>query len=922
MNTRKNTQEDESITQYTTLTKQDVILESQVFNDKVFNAKRCQQVLTKLLYLFDKGEKFTDDEMSGLFFSLTKLVQSEDSSIKHLLYMTIRFMKDTPSFCMITSSITKDVNSNNDRIKANALRMLPLVIESQNPLQLERTLKMSLVNKNSHVCQCALQASCEIIKVMPDVVKKCSEEIHQLLMNNKDHDIQYKAFILIQTLKQGDQVSFIKTLNAMISNSPQYGELTLVYLIRALGSLLGVGGLSSSSGNVIEQKAGSTYIQFLEDCISKESKAVMLEAARILVQIKSLENKRLKNLVHKLTDLLSTEKETYVYSALRVFNDLLKNPLRLALFNNFEEIRNMLGSKNKAVVSMSISILVKISTPENLESLLGQIYDLIDDLPSFVKYEIIDNAILALKKNPKTMTSIMKFLTNCLKDKGDVEFKAVITKAVGLVSDLDDAIRVQTLDFFSEYIEDSQNTDITLSMIDIIGKLLLKVDEPQNYFKYLINRLTLDPPKVRAATITCLGQLGLKNDSLVDDVIMILTPFTNDVQNEEVKARAEYYSAQLHQRLHDMSRQTHQQSNGQDSAVETTDLNFMINPNDVESLLASIEKELANGTYDTSFINFANLKKDTAVDKTFDRSSKKTEDVRSANIKTNDQEPKIQALGSFNNLKKFKPEKNEVERELDRFFASNKECTSFGEVLVSSEYLNLSDPEAEFYVQLKKHFFKDYVSLEFIIQNNSENLIKNMKIDLTFDNDYLSYFNVISQTSIESGAAGKTFINLRKANSFLIASEFEATLNFTAVVMNGSEELNSYQDEFHLENFEIKTSDFVCKFPFEVSLPQFQNSWDDFKNSEPQTQNYQLDFKTIDSAIAALIQIYGMNICGETHLVDTSKNFHVLYLAGLYLNKLPVLVSCQIGFDAQRKCIVVLKARSDIEELSTAFLDI
>jgi len=921
MNSKKIALEDELITQYTTLTKQDVILESQVFNDKVFNAKRCQQVLTKLLYLFDKGEKFTDDEMSGLFFSLTKLVQSEDSSIKHLLYMTIRYMKDTPSFCMITSSITKDVNSNNDRIKANALRMLPLVIESQNPLQLERTLKMSLVNKNSHVCQCALQASCEIIKTMPEVVKKCSEEIHQLLISNKEHDVQYKAFILIQTLKQGDQVSFIKTLNAMIQNSSQYGELTLVYLIRALGILLGVGGIATSSGSVVEQKAVASYIQFLEDCISKESKAVMLEAARILVQIKSLENKRLKNLVQKLTDLLGTEKETYIYSALRVFNDLLKNPLRLTLFNNFEEIRNMLASKNKAVVSMSISILVKISTPENLESLLGQIFDLIDDLPSFVKYEIIDNAILALKKNPKTMTSIMKFLNNCLKDKGDAEFKAFITKAVGFVSDLDGSIRTQTLDFFTEYIEDSQNADITLSMIDIIGKLLLKAEEPQNYFKYLINRLTLDPPKVRAATITCLGQLGLKKNALIDDIIMILSPFINDVKNEEVKARAEYYTATLHQRLHDLLRH-HNLPNGKDAVTETIDLNFMISANDVESLLNNIEKELANGSYDTSFINFANLKKEQSIEKTFEKPSKKADDIRSNNARSSESEAKNQNLGSFNNLKKFKPEKNEAERELDKFFASKKECSNFGEVLVSSDYMNLSDPEAEFYVQLKKHFFKDFVSLEFVFQNNSENLIRNLKIDVIFDNDYLASFNIISQTSIESGATGKTFINLRKANSFLISSEFESVLHFTAVVMNGKEELNSYQDEFHLENFEIKTSDFVCKFPFEVSLPQFQNSWDDFKNSEPQTQNYQLDFKTIDAAIAALIQIYGMSVCGESHLVDTSKNFHILYLAGLYLNKLPVLVSCQIGFDAQRKCIVVLKARSDIEELSSAFLDI
>jgi coatomer protein complex subunit gamma len=915
----KTSSEDEMITQYTNLTKQDVILESQVFNDKIFNAKRCQQVLTKLLYLFDKGEKFSDDEMSGLFFSITKLVQSEDHSLKHLLFLTIRHMKDTPSFCMITSSITKDVSSTNDRIKANALRILPLVVESQNPLQLERTLKMSLVNKDPHVCQSALQASCELVKMMPEVVKKCSEEIYQLLMNSKNHDIQFKAFVLVQHLKQTDQVSFIKTLNTMIQNSSQFGDLTLVYLIRAIGGLLGVGGISNSSNSTVEQKALTTYVQFIEESIGKESKAVVLEAARILVQIKSLENKRLKSLVNKLTDLLGTDKEIYIYSALRTFNDLLKNPLRLSLFNNFEEIRSMLGSKNKAIVSMAISILVKISTPENLESLLGQIFDLIDDLPMFVKNEIIDNSILALKKNPKLASSIIKFLFNCLKDKGDVDFKAVITKALGKISNLDDSLRVQTLDFFSEYIEDSQHVEITLNMIDVIGKLLLKSEEPQNYFKFLINRLTLDPPRVRAATITCLGHLGLNRRASTDDVLMILSPFTNDMQNEEVKARAEYYCSKLHNKLH---QENHKNENhGANSSADIVDLNFMINQSDIEHLLQNIEKQLADGTFDTSFINFNTLKKEQTTDKPFEKSTKKPDEVR-AQTKSSEFEQRPQTTGQFSLLKKFKPEKSDSDRELDKFFGSNKDCGNFGEVLVSTDYINLSDPEAEFFVKLKKHFFKDNISLEFDIQNNSENIVRNLKIDLTFENEYISFFNAISQHEIEPNSAGSTFINLKKDNCFLVSAEFEALLTFIAVVTNGVEELNSYQDEFHLENFEIKTSDFVCKYPFEVSLSQFQNSWEDFKNSSPQAQNYQLDFKTIDAAIQALVQIFGMNVCGDSHIVDTSKNFHILYVAGLYLNKLPVLVSCQIGFDASRKCIVSLKIRSDIEELSSAFLDI
>ncbi len=38
-----------------------------------------------------------------------------------------------------------------------------------------------------------------------------------------------------------------------------------------------------------------------------------------------------------------------------------------------------------------------------------------------------------------------------------------------------------------------------------------------------------------------------------------------------------------------------------------------------------------------------------------------------------------------------------------------------GEVLITSDYQNLSDEDAEFYVQVRNHIYEDGVTLEFLI---------------------------------------------------------------------------------------------------------------------------------------------------------------------------------------------------------------
>ncbi len=69
---------------------------------------------------------------------------------------------------------------------------------------------------------------------------------------------------------------------------------------------------------------------------------------------------------------------------------------------------------------------------------------------------------------------------------------------------------------------------------------------------------------------------------------------------------------------------------------------------------------------------------------------------------------------------------------------------------MSGDYLSLSDQDSEFYIQVKKHIFEDEFSLEFLIQNNSENEIKQMKFELEFDDEEIAVLNYVSQEKIDS----------------------------------------------------------------------------------------------------------------------------------------------------------------------------
>jgi coatomer protein complex subunit gamma len=62
------------------LQKNNVLRECRIFSEAQLNVVKCTQVLTKVLYLLNQGEIFSNEEAVDVFFSVTKLFQSQDVS--------------------------------------------------------------------------------------------------------------------------------------------------------------------------------------------------------------------------------------------------------------------------------------------------------------------------------------------------------------------------------------------------------------------------------------------------------------------------------------------------------------------------------------------------------------------------------------------------------------------------------------------------------------------------------------------------------------------------------------------------------------------------------------------------------------------------------------------------------------------------
>lgn len=118
------------------------VLECRCFTEAPVDPHRCTTMITKVLYLMCQGEEFTAAEKSEIFFSSTRLLQCTYPHLRRLVHLLIKTLQPPPDEAfVVTSTLSKDIASNNDLYRANAFRTIVRVVDSQTACLLERFIK-------------------------------------------------------------------------------------------------------------------------------------------------------------------------------------------------------------------------------------------------------------------------------------------------------------------------------------------------------------------------------------------------------------------------------------------------------------------------------------------------------------------------------------------------------------------------------------------------------------------------------------------------------------------------------------------------------------------------------------------------------------------------------------------------------------
>jgi hypothetical protein len=121
-------------------------------------------------------------EASDVFFSVTKLFQHKDVHLRRMVYLVIKeIIPSSDEVIIITSSLMKDMNSKNDLYRANAIRVLCRIIDSQMLLQIERYLKQAVVDKSAVVASAVLAGAIHLAGQNAEVIKRWSNEVQEAI---------------------------------------------------------------------------------------------------------------------------------------------------------------------------------------------------------------------------------------------------------------------------------------------------------------------------------------------------------------------------------------------------------------------------------------------------------------------------------------------------------------------------------------------------------------------------------------------------------------------------------------------------------------------------------------------------------------------------------------------------------------------
>ncbi|ODQ63662.1 Coatomer, gamma subunit [Nadsonia fulvescens var. elongata DSM 6958] len=869
------------------------------FNASPIMPKKCRLLLSKLAHLLSSGETFPADEATALFFSVTKLFQHKDPSLRQMVYVVIKELAPIANdVIMVTSSIMKDVQGSNELIyKPNAIRALCRIIDGSIVQGIERLMKTAIVDKNPSISSAALVSSYQLLPIAKDTVRRWANETQECVVAQKSFPpgallgnyhigvstlSQYHALGLLYQIRAHDRMALMKMVQQLSGPSTSLkSSNAIIMLIRFISRIISD-----------DQNLRAPLYVLLENWLRHKSDMVNLEAAKIILNIKGISEEEATPAVNVLQQFLSSPRTVYRFAAIRAFSKFaMVQPVLISHCNI--EIENLLSDTNRSIATYAITTLLQTGNETSVDRLLTQINGFMNDISDDFKIIIIEAVRSLALKFPTKHVAMLKFLADCLRDEGGIKVKTTIVESIfDMIKYVPDS-KDEALGHLCEFIEDCEFTDITVRVLHMLGVEGPATSEPTMYIRYIYNRVVLENAVIRASAVSALAKFALTDDKEVrDSVVVLLRRCLEDV-TDEVRDRAAVYLKVI----------------GLDKQVAES----YINPGKDYSLPV-LEQELAQ------YVSGDREQFSTP----FDMST--IPQITEEQAKANDFKIKSKA-NHEPEAAKADIAKEQMERALKEeltqqtyasTLASIAQFTDYGKILNSSKIVQLSESETEFVVSAVKHLFKDHLVIQYDINNTlKDTILEDVSVISIPDNEDIVEEFIIPIDTLSVESAGTVYVSFVRPTGEYPVTGFENNLKFTLKEIDpssGEPEEDGFEDEYQIESLSLSASDYMIP----TYAGSFVHQWDELRFDE--TFSIRIDAADLQEACTYLIETLNMMPLESSDVpVSTSQN--TLKLFGKTVDGVKTVVQIRMIYSASNGVAIKIHTRAQEEAASALVIE-
>ncbi|XP_054844201.1 coatomer subunit gamma-2 [Eublepharis macularius] len=839
------------------LEKSAILQEARIFNETPINPRRCLHILTKMLYLLNQGEHFGTTEATEAFFAMTRLFQSNDQTLRRMCYLTIKEMANiSEDVIIVTSSLTKDMTGKEDVYRGPAIRALCRITDGTMLQAIERYMKQAIVDKVPSVSSSALVSSLHMMKINYDVVKRWINEAQEAASSDNIM-VQYHALGLLYHLRKNDRLAVSKMLNKF-TKSGLKSQFAYCMLIRIASRLL----------KESEEGHDNPLFDFIESCLRSKHEMVIYEAASAIIHLPNCTARELAPAVSVLQLFCSSPKPVLRYAAVRTLNKVaMKHPSAVTACNL--DLENLITDSNRSIATLAITTLLKTGSESSVDRLMKQISSFVSEISDEFKVVVVQAISALCQKYPRKHIVMMTFLSNMLRDDGGFEYKrAIVDCIIGIIEENPES-KESGLAHLCEFIEDCEHTVLATKILHLLGKEGPRTPAPSKYIRFIFNRVVLENEAVRAAAVSALAKFGAQNENLLPSVLVLLQRCMMD-SDDEVRDRATFYLNVLQQRQ--------------------LALNAAYIFNGLTVSVPGLEKALHQYTLEPS-------------DKPFD-----TKSVPLATAPISEQKTEIALVAS-------KPEKVAPSRQdiFQEQLAAIPEFKNLGPLFKSSEPVQLTEAETEYFVRCIKHVFSNHIVFQFDCTNTlNDQLLERVTVQMEPSEAY-DVLRYIPASSLSYNQPGMcyTLVRLPLDDPTAVACTFSCTMKFTVRDCDpntGMPDDDGYEDEYVLEDLEVTLCDHIQK----ALKPNFAAAWEEVGGDHEKEETFALSsIKTLDGAVSNIVKYLGMQPCERSDKVPENKNSHTLYLAGVYRGGLDVLVRSRLALGDGVTMQVTVRSREE-----------